>query len=106
MSVAMADKQAARRAAEREQMKQAIAALQTSEGWGRWLGVRRHFRAYSFHNQLLIAHQCPGATRVAGFRAWLELGYAVRKGEHAIRIWAPAPPSKKALEAWREEGAK
>jgi hypothetical protein len=28
---------------------------------------------------------------VAGFRAWLRLGYRVRKGEKAIRIVAPLP---------------
>lgn len=58
---------AARRAADRERMRQAIEALRGSEGWRRWLASRRHFRTYSLHNQLLIAHQRPGATRVAGF---------------------------------------
>jgi len=33
--------------------------------------------------------QKPDATRVAGFHAWLKLGYAVRKGEKAIVILAP-----------------
>jgi hypothetical protein len=28
---------------------------------------------------------------VAGFKAWLKLGYCVRKGEKAIRIVAPMP---------------
>jgi antirestriction protein ArdC len=97
---------AERRAAEREQMREAVEALRTSEGWRRWLRVRRHFHSYSFHNQLLIAMQCPEATRVAGFRRWLELGWCVRKGEHAIRIWAPCPPSKKQLGRWREAGAR
>jgi antirestriction protein ArdC len=96
---------AERRAAEREQMRRAVEALRTSEGWRRWLKVRRHFHGYSFHNQLLIAVQCPEATRVAGFRRWLELGYAVRKGESSIRIWAPCPPSKKQVARWREAGA-
>lgn len=105
MSTATADKHAARRAADREQMKAAIASLQTSEGWQRWLRARRHFHSYSLHNQLLIAHQCPDATRVAGFRAWLNLGYCVRKGEKALRIWAPVPPSRKALDAWRKAGS-
>jgi hypothetical protein len=103
---AMIDKRAERRAAERERMKAAISALQTSEGWQRWLAVRRHFHSYSFHNQLLIAFQRPDASRVAGFRAWLKIGYAVRKGEHGIRIWAPCPPSKRAIEAWRRAGSK
>lgn len=97
---------AERRAAEREQMRRAVEALRTSEGWQRWLGVRRHFHDYSFQNQLMIALQCPEATRVAGFRKWLELGYCVRKGEKAIRIWAPCPPSKKQLKSWRESGAR
>jgi antirestriction protein ArdC len=100
------EERAERRAAEREQMRDAVEALRTSEGWQRWLKVRRHFHSYSFHNQLMIAMQCPQATRVAGFRKWLEIGYCVRKGEHAIRIWAPCPPSKKALARWRSEGAK
>jgi antirestriction protein ArdC len=100
------EERAERRAAEREQMREAVEALRTSEGWQRWLKVRRHFHDYSFHNQLMIAMQCPEATRVAGFRRWLEIGWCVRKGERAIRIWAPCPPSKKALARWRSEGAK
>jgi antirestriction protein ArdC len=100
------DERAERRAAEREQMREAVEALRTSEGWQRWLKVRRHFHTYSFHNQLMIAMQCPEATRVAGFRKWLEIGYAVRKGEKAIRIWAPCPPSKRQTERWRKEGSK
>jgi antirestriction protein ArdC len=96
---------AAKRAAERRQMTEAIEALRSSEGWQRWLTVRRHFRSYSLHNQVLIAHQRPDATRVAGFRAWLKLGYAVRKGERGIRIWAPCPPSPKRRREWEEKGA-
>jgi antirestriction protein ArdC len=100
------EERAERRAAEREQMRHAVEALRTSEGWQRWLKVRRHFHTYSFHNQLMIAMQRPEATRVAGFRKWLEIGYAVQKSEKAIRIWAPCPPSKKALARWRSEGAR
>ncbi|MGA8744526.1 MAG: ArdC family protein [Solirubrobacterales bacterium] len=99
------EERTARRAQERRQMAEAVDALRTSEGWQRWLKVRRHFHSYSFHNQLLIAQQCPDATRVAGFRAWLKLGYAVRRGERGIRIWAPCPPSKKQIAEWRQAGA-
>jgi hypothetical protein len=42
--------------------------------------------------------QKPEATRVAGFRTWLKLGYCMRRGERAIRIWIPIPPSKLAIE--------
>lgn len=86
-------------------MKEAIEALHSSQGWARWLKVRRHFRSYSWSNHVLIAFAKPEATKVAGFRKWLELGYCVRKGERAIRIWAPMPPSKKAIKAWRESGS-
>ena len=54
----------------------------------------------------------PTATRVAGFRAWLKLGYSVGKrpddvpeGAWAIKIWAPCPPSRKQLERWQQNGA-
>jgi hypothetical protein len=94
-----------KRAAERDLMANAVKELHSSEGWQRWLSVRRHFHSYSFHNQLLIAVQCCSATYIAGFRRWLELGYAVRKGEHGIRIWAPRVPSKKKLREWKESGA-
>jgi antirestriction protein ArdC len=69
------------------------------------LSVRRHFREYSFNNQALIADQCPEATYVTGFRAWLKLGYSVRKGETALRIWMPILPTKQAVAEWEAAGA-
>jgi antirestriction protein ArdC len=99
------EERAARREAEREKMAAAVNALRSSAGWQGWLSVRRCFRSYSLKNQILIADQCPHATVVAGFRQWLKLGYAVRKGETSIRIWGPMPPSKKRIEAWKKEGA-
>jgi antirestriction protein ArdC len=96
---------AERRRVDRAFARQAVEQLRSSEGWQRWLASRRHFHAYSLANQLLIAMQKPDATHVAGFRAWLRLGYCVRKGERAIRIWCPCPPSAKQLEAWQEAGA-
>lgn len=95
---------AERRARERELARQAVEQLRASEGWQRWLAVRRAFHAYSFANQILIALQAPAATRVAGFRAWLGIGYCVRKGERAIRIWCPCPPSKRELAEWARRG--
>jgi hypothetical protein len=83
----------ARREADRERTREAVAALRASDGWQKWLSLRRHFRTYSLTNQLLIALAMPDATRVAGFKAWLKLGYCVRRGEKAvIRIWMPMPP--------------
>lgn len=47
------------------------------------------FRNYSLSNQLAIARQRPGATRVAGMYAWNQLGRFVNKGEKGIAILAP-----------------
>ena len=79
----------ARRRERLDRLRQATSALLTSEGWQRWLRTRSRFHRYSLRNTLLIAFQCPHATHVAGFRRWLELGRCVRKGEKAIRIFAP-----------------
>jgi antirestriction protein ArdC len=95
----------ARREADRQKTRDAVEALRASDGWQKWLRLRRHFRTYSLTNQLLIAIAMPGATRVAGFKAWLKLGYCVRRGERAvIRIWMPIPPTNKQLEEWRAAG--
>jgi hypothetical protein len=78
------------RVRDRERLKVAAEQLLTSEGWQRWVGVRSRngLARYSVNNQLLIALARPDATFVAGFHAWQELGYAVRKGERAIWILA------------------
>ena len=80
-----------RREAHRQELQRATQALLTSDGWRAWVRARAAFRTYSLNNQMLIALQCPDATRVAGFRTWLNLGRCVRKGERAIRIAAPLP---------------
>ena len=107
--IAMTDEERAeRRKREQQLTEQAVAQLRCSAGWQRWLTVRAQvgLRRYSVRNQLLIALQDPRATHVAGFRAWLGLGYCVRRGESSyIRVWAPCPPSKKKLQAWRDAGA-
>ncbi len=71
------------------QLAEGIARLTTSGEWRRYLEFQSRFHRYSFNNVLLIAAQCPGATQVAGFRAWRGLGRFVRAGEKAIWILAP-----------------
>lgn len=87
---------AERRAADRDRLEAAARALLTSDGWKHWVQIRARngLARYSINNQLLIALQAPHATYIAGFRAFLDLGYCVRKGEKAIRILAPMPPPK------------
>lgn len=72
-----------------EEVKAGVAKVQSSTDWTKYLEVCSRFWSYSFHNQLLIAIQCPNATRVAGFNAWKKLNRWVRKGEHGIHILAP-----------------
>ena len=82
-----------RREHDRQRLHQAAERLLSSEGWQRWVRVRAKggLARLSLNNQLLVALSCPDATFVAGFKAWLELGYCARKGEKAIRIVAPIP---------------
>lgn len=61
-----------------------------SDEFKAWLTVQSRFHEYSVNNTLLIKHQCPNATKVAGYRTWQnEFDRQVSKGESAIWIWAP-----------------
>src|SRR5437773_1108884 len=60
-----------------------------SEALSSYLTAISQFHNYSFQNILLIASQRPTASRVAGIRAWNELGRRVRRGEKGIMIFAP-----------------
>jgi hypothetical protein len=83
-----------RRAEDRERLQAAARALLDSDGWARWVRVRatNGLARYSMRNVLLLALQTEGnASYVAGFKGWLALGYCVRRGEKALRIFAPMP---------------
>ena len=72
-----------------DKLEQGYSALLDSQNYKDYLAVAARFHTYSAGNCLLIMMQRPGATRVAGFKAWQKLGRQVRKGERAIRIYAP-----------------
>lgn len=76
---------------DRERLKLAAEQLLSSEGWQRWVRARalNGLSRYSVSNLCLIVLAKPDATFVAGFKAWIDLGYGVRNGERAIRIFAP-----------------
>lgn len=63
-----------------------VNALRESGAWEAFLRFMTSFHSYSINNVLLIQAQFPEASRVAGYRAWQNLGYQVRKGERGIRI--------------------
>ncbi len=71
------------------QLTERIVELSSSEKWYRYLDYQSKFRSYSPSNVMLIAMQREGATWVAGFAKWKELGRTVLKGEKAIWILAP-----------------
>jgi hypothetical protein len=87
------EERAERRRADRERLQASAEQLLSSDGWQRWVRVRSQagLARLSLSNQLLVAIARPDATFVAGFNAWLRLGYAVRKGERAVAIIAPVP---------------
>jgi hypothetical protein len=76
----------------RQLLEESVAELASSDGWTRYLESRSRFRSYSFGNVLLIAFQRPGATRVAGYRKWQELGRQGRKGWRPR--YSPTPPRR------------
>lgn len=60
-----------------------------SDAMKNYLSAMGRFHRYSWGNVLLIASQKPGATQVAGFHTWRQLGRSVKKGEKGIMIFAP-----------------
>lgn len=66
-----------------------------SEKLTRFLSAMARFHRYSVGNVVLILHQCPDATYVAGFRAWKALGRHVKKGERGIVIRSPVLYAKR-----------
>lgn len=72
-----------------DQLVAAVQSIVSGEDWSRMLEIASRFHRYSAGNVFLIMLQRPDATRVAGYRAWQDLGRQVRRGEHGIRILAP-----------------
>ncbi|WP_048077041.1 hypothetical protein [Halorubrum sp. AJ67] len=72
------------------ELVEAVDTARASEQFQQWLDIQRRFHEYSHRNTLLIALQCPEATKVAGYRTWQdEFDRHVTDGESAIWIWAP-----------------
>ena len=77
-----------------DRLEQGVTELFESERYKEYLRVMARFHNYSFNNTLLIAMQCPGATRLAGFQTWKKFGRYVKKGEKGIKVIAPTPYKK------------
>src|SRR3954470_4029070 len=81
----------------------AVARVATSEDWQNLLRISGSFHRYSPNNQLLLAAQ--GAEGlVASFHTWKQIaatdGHAcrIRKGETAVRVFAPIRASRRELD--------
>ena len=77
------------------ELKKEIEEHKNSEALEQYINAMALFHHYSFYNCVLIASQCPKATRVAGFRTWQKMNRFVRKGEKGIAILAPCINRKK-----------
>jgi hypothetical protein len=81
-----------------EYLVRAIEDLVSGDDWLRFLRFAQRFHAYSASNALLILAQRPDATRVAGYKTWLSLGYQVRRGENGIAILAPVVTRRRPID--------
>ena len=73
-------------------LEQGVKDLFNSDTYANYLKTMSRFHRYSTRNTLLIHIQMPGATQVAGYKAWKDkFGRQVKEGEKGIKILAPAP---------------
>src|SRR6056297_1513491 len=70
-------------------LEQSFEQFQGQEDWKNYLDFSARFHDYSLNNAVLIYTQKPNARFVRGYRSLQELGRQVRKGEKAIKIFAP-----------------
>lgn len=77
-----------------KKIETALEQIQSNEEWQNYLSFHSRFHNYSFGNSMLIYAQRPDATYVAGYTAWLRMGRFVKKGEKAIKIFAPVKYKK------------
>ena len=75
-----------------DRLEEGLKELFEGEKYKSYLNTMSKFHNYSANNIQLIEMQCPGATYVAGYKAWQRnFERHVNKGERGIRILAPAP---------------
>ncbi len=91
-----------RRAQDRERARPLRSSCSTARAGSGGRGfARRAACALSLNNQLLVALARPDATFVADFKAWLKLGYCVRKARRrsgsrrcGSRTWPPTATTR------------
>src|SRR5436305_2749768 len=77
-----------------------------NEVFSNYLQTMARFHMYSARNVLLIAAQCPSASKLHGVRSWNELGRFVRPGEKGIFIFAPTVGVKNNNQSQAQDASK
>ena len=72
-------------------LEQGVKEVFQGENYKEYLKFCAKLPRYSVNNQLLIMMQKPDATVCQSYTGWKDAGRQVKKGEHGIRILAPAP---------------
>lgn len=72
-----------------DRLENGVRELYASDSYAQYISAMAKFHHYSFGNALLILFQCPGASQVAGYNTWKQLGRQVKRGEKGIQILAP-----------------
>jgi len=85
-------------------LEQSFEEFQGEDEWRDYLDFSARFYTYSLNNTALIYHQRPTAQFLKGYRGWQQLSRQVKKGEKAIKIFAPV--SRKVLNKAGEEERK
>ena len=67
-----------------EGLERGVNDILSSENYKKYLKFLSSFHQYSLNNTILIYHQKPGASLVAGYRKWQSLGRQVQQF-HALR---------------------
>ena len=63
----------------------------SSAAFKNWLKFQSAFHRYSYYNSMLIAIQCPTATKVMGGKSWQNVGRRVVEDQWKKKIWILAP---------------
>ena len=88
-------------------LEQSFEEFQGEDEWRDYLDFSARFYTYSLNNTALIYHQRPTAQFLKGYRGWQQLSRQVKKGEKAIKIFAPVSRkvvNKSGEEEWKLSG--
>ncbi len=71
-------------------LKEGVQSIFNSDSWKNYLKMYENFSNYSYQNKILVFLQKPDAVAVKGYRSWeKDFHRTVKKGEKAIKIFAP-----------------